>query len=171
MVCPGAIETAIDDNTKKRNLDQEREPVDFPEGKIPLTDGEPGTSKQVADLVSFLASDRASHITGTPIWIDGAESLLMGTIEKIKINVLEKTLDERTEAVCFPSSVLSVRYSPPTYLSFFRSALRSSRFLSLLFSFGPFLFPLCFLLSAFGFEIFFEIRRASFIVMLLSNSP
>jgi NAD(P)-dependent dehydrogenase (short-subunit alcohol dehydrogenase family) len=78
VVCPGAIETAIDDNTKKRNLDQEREPVDFPEGKIPLTDGEPGTSKQVADLVSFLASDRASHITGTPIWIDGAESLLMG---------------------------------------------------------------------------------------------
>lgn len=78
VVCPGAIETAIDDNTKKRNLEQAKEPVEFPEGVIPLTDGEPGTSKQVADLVSFLASDRASHITGTPIWIDGAESLLMG---------------------------------------------------------------------------------------------
>ncbi len=24
-----------------------------------------------------LASDRASHITGTPVWIDGAQSLLV----------------------------------------------------------------------------------------------
>ncbi|GAB3757207.1 SDR family oxidoreductase [Spirosoma pomorum] len=78
VVCPGAIDTAINDNTKKRNLEAAKEPVEFPEGVIPLTDGEPGQSKQVADLVSFLASDRASHITGTPIWIDGAESLLMG---------------------------------------------------------------------------------------------
>jgi NAD(P)-dependent dehydrogenase (short-subunit alcohol dehydrogenase family) len=78
VVCPGAIDTAINDNTKKRNLEAAKERVEFPEGVIPLTDGEPGQSKQVADLVSFLASDRASHITGTPIWIDGAESLLMG---------------------------------------------------------------------------------------------
>ncbi|HEX8548066.1 MAG TPA: SDR family oxidoreductase, partial [Cytophagaceae bacterium] len=33
---------------------------------------------QVAQLVAFLASDKASHITGTPIYIDGGESLLMG---------------------------------------------------------------------------------------------
>lgn len=78
VVCPGAIETSIDDSTEKRNIDKAKEPVEFPHGKIPLTDGEPGTARQVADLVLFLASDRASHITGTPIWIDGAESLLMG---------------------------------------------------------------------------------------------
>ncbi|AQG78187.1 SDR family oxidoreductase [Spirosoma montaniterrae] len=78
VVCPGAIDTNIDDSTEKRAIDQAKEPVEFPEGKIPLTDGKSGTSKQVADLVLFLASDRASHITGTPIWIDGAESLLMG---------------------------------------------------------------------------------------------
>ena len=78
VVCPGAIDTNIDESTTKRDIEQEKEPVEFPEGSIPLTDGKPGTSEQVADLVLFLASDRARHITGTPIWIDGAESLLIG---------------------------------------------------------------------------------------------
>ncbi|GAB3641666.1 SDR family oxidoreductase [Spirosoma arcticum] len=78
VVCPGAIDTNIDESTTKRDIEQEKEPVEFPEGSIPLTDGKPGTSQQVADLVLFLASDRARHITGTPIWIDGAESLLIG---------------------------------------------------------------------------------------------
>ncbi|NEU76878.1 SDR family oxidoreductase [Hassallia byssoidea VB512170] len=76
VVCPGAIETSIDENTERRDLEHIQEPVEFPEGKIPLTDGKPGTSEQVAQLVLFLASDASSHITGTPIWIDGAESLL-----------------------------------------------------------------------------------------------
>lgn len=78
VVCPGAIDTNIDESTEQRDLDKVKEPVEFPEGSIPLTDGQSGTSDDVADLVVFLASDRARHITGTPIWIDGAESLLMG---------------------------------------------------------------------------------------------
>lgn len=78
VICPGAITTEIDESTEKRGIEAEKEPVEFPEGNIPLTDGEPGTSEQVAELALFLASDRASHITGTPIWIDGGESLLMG---------------------------------------------------------------------------------------------
>lgn len=78
VICPGAIETPINENTTKRNLEEAEEPVEFPDGKIPLTDGKPGTSEQVAQLVLFLASDKSSHITGTPIYIDGAESLLMG---------------------------------------------------------------------------------------------
>jgi len=52
--------------------------VEFPEGKIPLTGGAMGTPRQVAHLAIFLASDLASHITGTPVWIDGAQSLLQG---------------------------------------------------------------------------------------------
>jgi len=76
VICPGAIETDIEESTERRNLEREQEPVEFPEGKVPLTDGAPGTSEQVAELALFLTSDRASHITGTPIWIDGAESLL-----------------------------------------------------------------------------------------------
>lgn len=78
VICPGAIETEIDDNTQRRNLDAVKEPVEFPEGRIPLTDGKPGTADQVAQLVLFLASDLSSHISGTEVWIDGAESLLQG---------------------------------------------------------------------------------------------
>jgi NAD(P)-dependent dehydrogenase (short-subunit alcohol dehydrogenase family) len=78
VVCPGAIDTNIEESTEKRDLERAKEPVEFPEGKIPLTDGKPGTSDDVANLVAFLASDAARHITGTEVWIDGAESLLMG---------------------------------------------------------------------------------------------
>jgi NAD(P)-dependent dehydrogenase (short-subunit alcohol dehydrogenase family) len=78
VICPGAIETDIGESTEQRDLERVKEPVEFPEGKIPLTDGKPGTSEQVAQLVLFLASDASSHITGTEVWIDGAESLLKG---------------------------------------------------------------------------------------------
>ncbi len=78
VICPGAIESKIRDNTERKNLDRVRQRVEFPMGEIPLTDGRPGTPEQVADLVLFLASDLSSHITGTEIWIDGAQSLLQG---------------------------------------------------------------------------------------------
>lgn len=78
VICPGAIETNIDENTEQRDLDKVRIPVEFPESNQPLTGGKPGHSDQVADLVLFLASDMSSHITGTEIWIDGAESLIKG---------------------------------------------------------------------------------------------
>jgi NAD(P)-dependent dehydrogenase (short-subunit alcohol dehydrogenase family) len=78
VICPGAITTEIVDNTDRRDLDKARVPVELPEGTIPLTGGRLGTPEQVARLVLFLASDAADHIPGTEIWIDGAESLLMG---------------------------------------------------------------------------------------------
>lgn len=78
VVCPGWVESDIDANTYTRNLDKTRTPTVFPEGRIPLTGGKPGTSEQVAQLILFLVSDAASHITGTEVWIDGAESLLEG---------------------------------------------------------------------------------------------
>jgi NAD(P)-dependent dehydrogenase (short-subunit alcohol dehydrogenase family) len=78
VICPGMIDTPIHDKTERRDIDEATVPVEFPEGNIPLTEGEPGTSEQVAELVLFLASDKSSHITGTPIWIDGGQSLLQG---------------------------------------------------------------------------------------------
>jgi NAD(P)-dependent dehydrogenase (short-subunit alcohol dehydrogenase family) len=78
VICPGAIETQIEESTEKRDLEEAREPVEYPEGEIPLTDGKPGSAEQVAKLVLFLASDDSDHITGTPVWIDGGQSLLQG---------------------------------------------------------------------------------------------
>jgi NAD(P)-dependent dehydrogenase (short-subunit alcohol dehydrogenase family) len=77
-VCPGAITTKIDENTNREDLDEAREPVIFPEGEIPLTDGKPGSAEQVARLIWFLVSDLADHISGTEVYIDGAQSLLQG---------------------------------------------------------------------------------------------
>lgn len=77
VICPGAIDTEIDDNTERRNLDAVKLPVEFPQGWHPLR-GAPGTPEQVARLVLFLASDAADHITGTELWVDGGESLLKG---------------------------------------------------------------------------------------------
>lgn len=78
VICPGAITTEIDQNTEREDLEEAQEPVEFPEGKIPLTDGQPGTSEQVAQLILFLGSDASNHITGTEVWIDGGQSLLQG---------------------------------------------------------------------------------------------
>lgn len=78
VICPGAIGTEIGESTKQKDLEAVREPVQYPEGEIPLTDGKSGTSEQVAQLVLFLASDASSHITGTEMWIDGGQSLLQG---------------------------------------------------------------------------------------------
>ncbi|MBE7549604.1 MAG: SDR family oxidoreductase [Anaerolineales bacterium] len=78
VICPGAIETNIDQSTERKDLERIKEPVEYPEGAIPLTEGAPGRAEQVGQLVLFLASDAASHITGTEMWIDGGQSLLQG---------------------------------------------------------------------------------------------
>lgn len=76
VICPGAVETEINQNTQQRDVENILPKVEFPEGRMLLTDGKPGSPEQVADLVLFLASDASSLISGTEVWIDGAESLL-----------------------------------------------------------------------------------------------
>jgi NAD(P)-dependent dehydrogenase (short-subunit alcohol dehydrogenase family) len=77
VICPGRIGTEISENTEERNTEAAEVPAEYPAGKIPLTGNKAGTSEQVAELVLFLVSERAQHITGTPVWIDGAQSLLV----------------------------------------------------------------------------------------------
>lgn len=77
VICPGAIDSEIDDNTDKRHVRKATVRAEFPDGTVPLTKGEPGSAGDVAKLVRFLLSDDSRHITGTPIWIDGAQSLLV----------------------------------------------------------------------------------------------
>lgn len=78
VVCPGAIDTEIGDNTDQRDAEELTPRALFPDGQIPLTGNRAGTADQVARLVSFLASEDSSHISGTEIYIDGAQSLLQG---------------------------------------------------------------------------------------------
>ncbi len=78
VVCPGSIATPIHGKTVARELENVAAAVEYPEGTVPLTQGEVGEPIEVAQLMLFLASDAARHITGTEIWIDGGESLLMG---------------------------------------------------------------------------------------------
>lgn len=74
-ICPGAIDTDISDNSQKRNLDKIKIKGGEYDRDPPLT-GRPGSAEQVAKLALFLVSDASSHISGTPVWIDGAQSLL-----------------------------------------------------------------------------------------------
>ncbi|WP_172249586.1 SDR family oxidoreductase [Saccharibacillus deserti] len=75
-ICPGAIDTNIDKNTfPSDDLEEIAIPVEYPEGSHPLK-GKPGKPEEVAKLVLFLASDESSHVSGTEMYVDGAESLL-----------------------------------------------------------------------------------------------
>ncbi|ATC62956.1 3-oxoacyl-[acyl-carrier-protein] reductase [Nibricoccus aquaticus] len=78
VICPGSISTRIDDSVTHKDLDHIKIDASYPKGTVPLTEGQPGTAGQVAQLIWFLASDASSHITGTEVFIDGGESLLMG---------------------------------------------------------------------------------------------
>lgn len=78
VVCPGAIETNIDDSTERRDMEALHLPVEFPDGDVPLTDGQPGAAEDVAATICFLASDASRHVSGTEIYVDGAQSLLQG---------------------------------------------------------------------------------------------
>lgn len=77
VVCPGAIDTEIGDNTEQRHTERLGVRTEYPDGQIPLTGEEPGRASQVADAVAFLVSDAASHVTGTEVFVDGGQSLVV----------------------------------------------------------------------------------------------
>jgi NAD(P)-dependent dehydrogenase (short-subunit alcohol dehydrogenase family) len=77
IICPGSIKTRLGENTWRRNQAAAQFPVEYPEGTVPLTKGAPGSAEDIADTVVFLSSDAAKHITGTPVFIDGGQSLLI----------------------------------------------------------------------------------------------
>lgn len=75
-VAPGSTRTNLGENTADRNAEAARVPASFPEGDVPLTGGRPTTAEEVADAVVMLCSDRARHVTGTLLFVDGGRSLL-----------------------------------------------------------------------------------------------
>ena len=77
VVCPGATITSIGENTFPRNIDKIAIPREFPQGMIPLQQ-RAASAEEVANAIVFLASDEASYITGTEMYVDGALSLFQG---------------------------------------------------------------------------------------------
>ncbi len=78
VVCPGSTTTHINESSVSRSIDKIRLPAQFPQGKVLLTGGKKATPEQVAKAVLFLASDDAAMITGSELWVDGAQSLFFG---------------------------------------------------------------------------------------------
>lgn len=78
VICPGAIETEIDDNTEKRDTESVKVPAHYPEGTSSLVGKESGSIAQVGRLAVFLASKMADHITGEVVYIDAGSSLVVG---------------------------------------------------------------------------------------------
>jgi len=74
-VCPGAIHTAIDQRTDKRDTAAIGISVELPEGSPALHAGQ-GEPIDVADTCLFLASDLGRHVSGVAIFVDGGASLL-----------------------------------------------------------------------------------------------
>lgn len=77
-VCPGMVSTQIEQHMERRSLESASWPVEFPNGPVPITGGTAGDPAQVAEVVAFLLSPKASLVTGTEIIVDGAQSLVMG---------------------------------------------------------------------------------------------
>ena len=77
VVCPGWTKTSIGENTFARDIDKIIIPREYPEGMVPLQQ-RPASSEEVANVILFLASNEASYVTGTEIYVDGALSLFQG---------------------------------------------------------------------------------------------
>jgi len=76
VVCPGAVDTNIVAGSEIRKRAETEVPVIWPQGSIPLTDGKPGQAIDVARVIRFLLSAEASHMTGSPVFVDGGQGLL-----------------------------------------------------------------------------------------------
>lgn len=77
VVCPGEVRTNLGEATHPRHLDRIRWPVEYPKGLSVLTGGVGAEPADIAHVITFLLSDKASFITGTEIWADAALSLVL----------------------------------------------------------------------------------------------
>nr|WP_059105535.1 SDR family NAD(P)-dependent oxidoreductase [Shouchella shacheensis] len=73
VICPGAFETSIGERTYPN--EEQLENIRIPKGKAKMPT-DPGKPEEVADVVLFLASDASKHVSGTELFVDGAQTLL-----------------------------------------------------------------------------------------------
>jgi len=73
-ICPGYIHTPmVDDAAKQSNPENPQAILDGIAATVPL--GRLGTADEIGELISFLASDESSYITGIDVTIDGGAAL------------------------------------------------------------------------------------------------
>ena len=68
LVAPGSIETNMNKELKENKDMLERVLAQIPVKRI-------GNPEEVANVVEFLASDKASYVTGTTFYVDGGMTL------------------------------------------------------------------------------------------------
>jgi glucose 1-dehydrogenase len=71
LVAPGAIQTDMNIGLKENSAELKKTLKQIPIGRI-------GSSEEVANVVEFLASDKASYVTGASFFVDGGMTLYPG---------------------------------------------------------------------------------------------
>lgn len=68
VVAPGAIQTDINKELKENKNELQKVLKRIPIGRI-------GSADEIASVVEFIASDKASYVTGTTFFVDGGMTL------------------------------------------------------------------------------------------------